>query len=372
MNSPAPTTVVINTNYGAITVALQADEAPVTVTNFLHYVDSGFYGETIFHRVIDGFMIQGGGISTEFVAKATSAPIALESNNGLSNIRGTIAMARTAIADSATSQFFINTVDNPGLNYQSSSNPGYAVFGTVIQGMDVVDSIENSHTFSVKTSSNTTYANLPFPLLIEILDTKQIIQSETTEATTPTSSRIENGVEVVVFAGKRAEYDVKRNADSSLSVNQLDGAHHAEIAGGATRLIFSDMQSAYDIDGAAGDTARLINAAFGFSALKPDLNGIGLRLFDQGETLESVADLALQSTLWQSIARGSDHATFVRTVYFNIVGSLPDAQSQTYYQGMLDRNETTQAKLLALAAESEVNGRFIDLVGLSHIGLEFI
>lgn len=132
--------VLISTSMGNILVELDPIKAPITVTNFLRYTDVGFFSNKIFHRVISNFMIQGGGLTTNYVQASTYAPIKLEANNGLSNLRGTIAMARTNVNDSATSQFFINVVDNLFLN-QSASNPGYAVFGKVISGMDVVDKI---------------------------------------------------------------------------------------------------------------------------------------------------------------------------------------------------------------------------------------
>ncbi len=136
---------VIQTNKGDIEIELYEDSAPITVGNFVDYVDSGFYNRTIFHRVIPGFMIQGGGFTTQGRQKQTNPPIILESNNGLSNSRGTIAMARTSDPNSATSQFFINTADNPSLD-RSPENEGYAVFGKVVSGMDVVDEIEGVQT----------------------------------------------------------------------------------------------------------------------------------------------------------------------------------------------------------------------------------
>ena len=138
--------VVIETNKGNLEIELNRAKAPETVGNFLKYVESGFYNNTVFHRVIKGFMVQGGGFTRGGTEKETLDPIKLESNNGLSNFRGTIAMARTNAPDSATSQFFINTKDNAFLNYQSAGNPGYAVFGKVVSGMDVVDAIESSKT----------------------------------------------------------------------------------------------------------------------------------------------------------------------------------------------------------------------------------
>jgi len=137
--------VLIKTSLGDITVELYPDKAPKTVENFLAYVNSGFYDGTIFHRVIDNFMIQGGGFTRDLQQKRTRPAIANEAKNGLSNLRGTLAMARTSDPNSATAQFFINVVDNPRLDFTSEQNGatwGYCVFGKVISGLDVVDKIK--------------------------------------------------------------------------------------------------------------------------------------------------------------------------------------------------------------------------------------
>ncbi|MCH9673268.1 MAG: peptidyl-prolyl cis-trans isomerase [Gammaproteobacteria bacterium] len=133
--------VRMTTSMGEIVLELEADKAPATVANFLNYVKRDFYVDTIFHRVIDGFMIQGGGWTTQFERKETSAPIQNEADNGLKNALGTVAMARTGDPHSATAQFFINVNDNDFLNHtkKSSRGWGYAVFGRVVEGMDVVD-----------------------------------------------------------------------------------------------------------------------------------------------------------------------------------------------------------------------------------------
>jgi peptidyl-prolyl cis-trans isomerase B (cyclophilin B) len=136
--------VKLHTNFGTITLELDADKAPVTVENFLNYVRSGFYNGTIFHRVISNFMIQGGGMEPGMREKAANAPIKNEADNGLSNERGTIAMARTMEPHSASAQFFINVKDNTFLDHRSPTPDGwgYAVFGRVVEGMDVVDKIK--------------------------------------------------------------------------------------------------------------------------------------------------------------------------------------------------------------------------------------
>lgn len=135
--------ITLKTSKGNIKIKLFEEEAPITTKNFLDYIDSGFYKGTIFHRVIPGFMVQGGGFSTDFVQKPTNDPITNEADNQLSNRRGTIAMARTNVVDSATSQFFINLVDNDFLDFKAPTPQhfGYCVFGEVVEGMDVVDAI---------------------------------------------------------------------------------------------------------------------------------------------------------------------------------------------------------------------------------------
>lgn len=146
----AASVVEIKTNYGTIVVQLHDDKAPVSVDNFLKYVDQNFYDGTIFHRIIPGFMIQGGGFDQNDRRKPTDSPIVNEAANGLKNRAGTLAMARTNVVDSATSQFFINLVDNDFLDHRGSAPGvyGYAVFGQVVEGMDVVEKIGAVRTYT--------------------------------------------------------------------------------------------------------------------------------------------------------------------------------------------------------------------------------
>lgn len=148
--------VKLETSMGDIIVELNEQDAPVTVKNFLKYVEEGFYDGTIFHRVIPNFMIQGGGFTADMAQKQTHPPITNEAANGLKNDRGTLVMARTNNPNSATSQFFINHQDNDSLNYRNPSNPGYTVFGKVIEGMEVLDAIA-----AVKTTRKGQYSDVP-------------------------------------------------------------------------------------------------------------------------------------------------------------------------------------------------------------------
>ena len=149
--------VKLATSMGDIVVELDREKAPKTVDNFVQYVKAGHYNGTVFHRVIGNFMIQGGGFKADMSEKPTRAAIPLEARNGLSNVRGTVAMARTAVPDSATAQFFINVQDNPFLDAANARDGnGYAVFGKVVEGMDVVDRIK-----AVPTGSKGPYENVP-------------------------------------------------------------------------------------------------------------------------------------------------------------------------------------------------------------------
>lgn len=162
--------VVFETNQGPIKIKLNADKAPKSVENFLKYVDEGFYNGTIFHRVIKGFMIQGGGFTADMNQKSTHPNIKNEANNGLKNTRGTLAMARTNEPHSASSQFFINHADNSFLDFKSESPQGwgYAVFGEVVEGMDVVDKIA-----ALKTGNKKGYDDVP-ETTVEVKSAKRV------------------------------------------------------------------------------------------------------------------------------------------------------------------------------------------------------
>jgi peptidyl-prolyl cis-trans isomerase A (cyclophilin A) len=154
--------VKFQTSKGDFTVEVYPDKAPKTVENFLQYVKDKHYDGTVFHRVMDGFMVQGGGFTAGMTEKSTRGPVPLEARSGLKNDRGTIAMARTSDPNSATAQFFVNVVDNHGLNAPQPDGHGYAVFGKVVSGMDVVDKIK-----SVPTTTKGMFQNVPAtPIII--------------------------------------------------------------------------------------------------------------------------------------------------------------------------------------------------------------
>lgn len=174
--------VLLKTSEGDIVLELNAAAAPTSCKNFLHYVDTGFYNNTVFHRVIPSFMVQGGGFETGMKEKPTQPPIRNESANGLKNARGSIAMARTAQPDSATAQFFINLVNNTYLN-GSATTPGYAVFGKVISGMEVVDRIA-----AARTANSGMFQDVPVKDIL-ILNASRITTAAQPTSTQPTSTQ---------------------------------------------------------------------------------------------------------------------------------------------------------------------------------------
>ena len=160
--------VTLFTSKGTITLELDPAKAPISTNNFLAYVGSGFYKDTLFHRVISGFVVQGGGFTTGLLKRtATAAPIDLETNKGLSNLRGSLAMARTNVPNSATSEFYINLVDNLSLDYKNFANPGYAVFGKVVQGMEVVDAIATEPTGVFKGYADVPLADISITMALQ-------------------------------------------------------------------------------------------------------------------------------------------------------------------------------------------------------------
>jgi cyclophilin family peptidyl-prolyl cis-trans isomerase len=171
--------VLVKTSMGSFKIELFAKEAPVTVKNFLNYVDKKFYDGTIFHRVMPGFVIQGGGFDKNMVQKTTLSPIQNEAKNGLNNLRGTLSMARTNDINSATSQFFVNLKSNAALDHVSDAQFGYAVFGKVVQGMDVIDKIA-----AVATGNKGPHQNVPVkPIIIESMT--RVVQEEKAAAPAP-------------------------------------------------------------------------------------------------------------------------------------------------------------------------------------------
>ena len=247
------TLVDIASNKGVITVQLSDDKAPATVANFLAYVEEGFYENTLFHRVIQDFMIQGGGYEADTKeAKPTHQAISLESNTNLSNLRGTIAMARRTAPNTATTQFFINTVDNTFLDYQDPSSPGYAVFGQVIDGMDIVDSISEQTTSNALLNST---AARDVPVDPIIIDAIRLRKGQLNFVEQP--SVYTEGDTITV---QLEETQIERQSPLDLWVAIISPEHHLIFVTGNG---FTDIPSAFQLN---VSTATSSHPIFNFTA----------------------------------------------------------------------------------------------------------
>ena len=228
---------------GTVVFDLNPEKAPITVANMLAYVNSGFYDNTLFHRVISGFMVQGGGFTTGLTLKPpTYSAIALESNNGLSNLAGTIAMARTSVADSATTQFFVNQVDNTFLDYSSTTSPGYAVFGEVVSGSSVIDSIAKAPTHKVGAYSDVPVTDITITSLQQTMDGSCITNAATftvdaLEAGATWSYSLDGGATWTAGTGTSFTVPVGNYAASAIEVRQTDAAGKVSTAGKLTSAL---------------------------------------------------------------------------------------------------------------------------------------
>lgn len=238
--------VTLNTTMGTIQLELEPSKAPVTVANMLAYVQDGFYVNTLFHRVIANFMIQGGGFESQLVYKTpTYAPIPLESANGLSNLRGTIAMARTNDPNSATAQFFINHVDNGFLNYAGSASLGYAVFGRVVSGMSVVDQIAGVSTTTVAPHQNVpqtdvkiSAASLSQTAIHISVDGTVVVANLESGASWEYS--INGGQSWTAGSGNRFTLPVGTHAAGAVRIRQTDGAGNISLISRSTSIMVVD------------------------------------------------------------------------------------------------------------------------------------
>lgn len=235
--------VRMTTSMGDIVLELNAEKAPVSVKNFLAYADAGYYEGTIFHRVMDGFMIQGGGFNPDMTEKKTEAPIVNEWRNGLKNKRGTIAMARTQVADSATSQFFINVNDNGFLD-APRDGAAYAVFGQVIQGMDVVDKIK-----SVKTGTRGPHQNVPNEVVL-IKSVKKMDASEVAEATTKVREAEAVAAKAAAEAAKAEQERISKGMENGIAFVK-ENAKDLDVANGV-----KTPSGLWYLEAAVGDGAQ--------------------------------------------------------------------------------------------------------------------
>lgn len=230
--------ITMQTNLGQVVLQLYPEQAPITVANMLAYANAGFYDGTLFHRVIDGFTVQGGGFNSGLAYKApTYSAIAIESNNGLLNVRGTIAMARTNVSDSATTQFFVNQVDNTHLNYSSSSSLGYAVFGKVVSGMEVIDSIAKVPNATVGAYSNVPITNVTITSLQQTLACSSITKTGTLtvsglEAGAQWSYSLNGGSTWTTGTGNTLSLPDGSYAANAIQIRQTDAAGNLSVTVG--------------------------------------------------------------------------------------------------------------------------------------------
>lgn len=230
--------ITMQTSIGRMVFELFPEAAPATVSNMLAYVNSGFYDNTLFHRVISGFMAQGGGYSSGLVYKTlTYGPIALESNNGLSNLRGTLAMARTSVADSASTQFFVNQVDNTFLDYRNASSPGYAVFGKVIDGLAVVDNMVKQPTANVGALQNVPKTEISIASFTQTeagsaITNKALFSVAGLEANASWSYSQDHGATWLAGSGTGFEVPVGIYAPGAIQVKQIDAANNVSATAG--------------------------------------------------------------------------------------------------------------------------------------------
>ncbi|HIJ61254.1 MAG TPA: DUF4214 domain-containing protein [Rhodospirillaceae bacterium] len=340
--------VTINTSLGSIDVELFTTKAPITVNNFLTYAHNDFYDNTIFHRVVSGFVDQGGGYTSQLQLKATLPPIALESQNGLSNLHGTIAMARTSDPNSATSQFYFNAVDNSFLDYVNASSPGYAVFGGVIQGIDVVDQINR-----VPVNSNSV------PL------TPVVIQSVIT---------------TMCYPGSVGNYTISTsNGQLSVAANAAPlTASDASILSKTEVLQFTDATVTVASSDNA-NVARLYQAAFGrhpdaggLAAWENVYNSVSSTTKSAGTTtalaltpvagLPNIAYGFTNSTEFQTKYGPLSNADYLTQIYNNVLGRVADTSGYNAWLTAMNTGGYTKEMVLVGFAESPEN---VSLTGYS-------
>jgi cyclophilin family peptidyl-prolyl cis-trans isomerase len=344
--------VVIKTNFGDIGVELFPEAAPKSVSNFLQYAFDDYYDNVLFHRVIDDFVIQAGLFSSEGNAKTSSlrAPIELESNNGLSNLRGTIGFARTDAFDSATSQFYFNLVDNTSLDYQSAQRPGYTVFGQITSGLSVIDAIS-----SVAVATNNGFENVPIDSVV-ITDialaegADQFFEVQAFVAGDDISSaRLE-------FTSEQIR--VKELSDGSWAVLETGGWSIAKLVG-YERVLLNDKAIGLDLDGSAGQAYRVYKAAFDRDPMQGDTAGLGFWIaqIDNGMDMVEVAARFIDSNEFRTLygANASD-GDFLIGLYRNVLDRAPDAGGYAWWIDQLANNpEKSWEKVLADFSESPEN-----------------
>ncbi len=353
--------VTIQTNRGPISLELFPSQAPVSVSNFLLYAFDDFYDDVLFHRVVNNFVIQAGRFDSTGASKIAMqrSPIELESDNGLSNLRGTLAFARTSDPNSATSEFYINLIDNTGLDYQSAQAPGYAVFGRVTSGLDVVDSIA-----SAPVASNNGFENVPVAAIV-INDVELspgadlfIDLPEYVAAAGVTGARLE-------FSS--GQISAKPMSDGGWAVFGASGYSIAKLVG-YSRILLSDKTIGLDLDGSAGQAYRVYKAAFDRDPMQGDTAGLGywIAQIDNGMDMVEVAARFIDSNEFRTLyGENASDGDFLIGLYRNVLDRTPDAGGYAWWMDQLENNpEKTWEKVLADFSESPENqANVTELIG---------
>jgi peptidyl-prolyl cis-trans isomerase A (cyclophilin A)/peptidyl-prolyl cis-trans isomerase B (cyclophilin B) len=352
-------TVKLVTNYGEISIEIYPQAAPITVRNFLHYVVDDFYDGIVFHRVIKSFVIQAGLFDASGTPRLNlRAPIVSEADNGLSNEKWTLSMARSDDPNSASAQFFINLNDNTSLDYAGEESPGYTVFGRVVEGRGLVENIGN---LPVSTQGQFEAVPLQFVTILDIeipSYAEDLVQLPKLEAST--------NREIAEVLLSTELIDVRLQRDGSWAILE-DGVSFAELQG-YTRLLLLDESIALDVSGAGGQAYRLYKAAFNRDPIQDDKTGLGywIAQLDKGMSLEEVAERFIDSAEFEELYGGNlDNESFLKAVYQNVLERPPDPQGLNWWLKEMNTNlEKTRAKVLADFAESSENqSNTLELIG---------
>lgn len=341
--------VVIKTNFGDIAVELFPQAAPKSVSNFLQYAFDDFYDNVLFHRVVSNFVIQAGLFNAQGTAKidAQRPPIELESNNGISNLRGTIGFARTNEFDSATSQFYFNVVNNAALDYRSSQDPGYAVFGQVTSGLNVIDAIA-----SVSVETNSGLPNVPInPVVIRDVvlspGADRLISLETFVA--------KDGMVAARLAFSSNQIRFKEMSDGAWAILEVGGWSVAKLVG-YKRALLDDKAIGLDINGVSGQAYRVYKAAFN---REPDHAGVGFWIaqMDAGMDMVEVAARFIDSPEFRGLyGNNPTNELYLTKVYQNVLGRDPEPDGYNWWLNEIQTNpDKTRAKVLADFSESAEN-----------------
>jgi cyclophilin family peptidyl-prolyl cis-trans isomerase len=362
--------VVIKTNFGDIGVELFPEAAPKSVSNFLQYAFDDYYDNLVFHRIdnFESFVIQVGRYSlgvqdgTYLIQDRSSlqrAPVQLESDNGLSNLRGTIGLARSSTPDSATSEFYFNLRDNVGFDYVDSSNPGYTVFGRITSGIEVMDTIGNLELGIWNGIEGLPVSGPAGISKIELLGSSdQFIELEEYVAQSGNIFRINGSVSQVTLV---------EMSDGAWAVRETGGWSIAKLVG-YERVLLNDKAIGLDLDGSAGQAYRVYKAAFDRDPMQGDTEGLGFWIaqIDNGMDMVEVAARFIDSNEFRTLyGENASDGDFLIGLYRNVLDRAPDAGGYAWWMDQLENNpEKTWEKVLADFSESPENqANVAELIG---------